>query len=269
MATSTPIHAAASSFRVARSSAATATSATAIRAGWSLQLTQTLFDWGNYAQLRQADKRRRARRNAVRSPRSRICWSASRRATSTCSRRRTISRQPSRRARAFRDSSSKRSAASKSASSRSRTCSSRKPATTTPSRRRSRRSGLLATSHEFLREIIGEVVTDLASPTDELPLLSPDPANAEQWVQTALRQNLALVSSRLAAEIALDDIEIQRSNRLPTVSLSARLQRDHQRAHVRRSVPRRRADRRLSFDAAAGRPQLVDSTCGSRCSRAG
>ena len=38
---------------------------------------------------------------------------------------------------------------------------------------------LLATSHEQLREIIGEIETDLASPTDDLPLLSPDPANAE------------------------------------------------------------------------------------------
>ena len=51
---------------------------------------------------------------------------------------------------------------------------------------------LLATSHEHLREIIGEIVTDLASPTDDLPLLTPDPANAEEWVQTALGSNLAL-----------------------------------------------------------------------------
>ena len=35
----------------------------------------------------------------------------------------------------------------------------------------------LATAHEFLREIIGELVTDLAGPIDDLPLLSPDPAD--------------------------------------------------------------------------------------------
>jgi outer membrane protein len=80
---------------------------------------------------------------------------------------------------------------------------------------------LLATSHEFLREIIGEIITDLASPTDELPLLSPDPASAEQWVQTALTQNLALLSSRIGADIAQDDITIQRAGRLPTLSLTA------------------------------------------------
>ena len=80
---------------------------------------------------------------------------------------------------------------------------------------------VVATNHEMLREIIGEIVTDLAGPKNDLPLLSPDPANAEQWVQTALSQNLALVSSRINADIAQDDIQIQRAARLPTLSLSA------------------------------------------------
>ena len=80
---------------------------------------------------------------------------------------------------------------------------------------------LLATSHEMLREIVGDMVTDLASPTDELPLLTPDPASAEQWVQTAMSQNLSLLSSRISADIAQDEIQIQRAGRLPTLSLSA------------------------------------------------
>jgi outer membrane protein len=79
----------------------------------------------------------------------------------------------------------------------------------------------LSTTHEFLREIIGEVITELASPQEELPLTPPNPANPEQWVQTAMQQNLTLVSSRLATEVALDDIQIQRGSRLPTLSLSA------------------------------------------------
>ena len=45
---------------------------------------------------------------------------------------------------------------------------------------------LLATAQEFLREIVGEIVADLASPIDDLPLLTPDPANAEQWVQIGI-----------------------------------------------------------------------------------
>jgi outer membrane protein len=78
----------------------------------------------------------------------------------------------------------------------------------------------LASSQEFLREIIGEYVTELAGPTEDLPLLNPDPANPEQWVDTALEQNLALVSSRIGRDIAEDDIKIQRSVRFPTVDFS-------------------------------------------------
>jgi outer membrane protein len=79
----------------------------------------------------------------------------------------------------------------------------------------------LATQKEFLREIIGEPVTELASPQDELPLQPPNPANPEQWVQTAMQQNLTLISNRLATEVALDDIAVARGNRLPTVTLQA------------------------------------------------
>ena len=80
---------------------------------------------------------------------------------------------------------------------------------------------VLATEQERLREIIGEYVTNLASPEDEIPLVSPDPRNPDEWVQVALRQNLALISARLAADIAQDDISIQRAGRLPTLSFQS------------------------------------------------
>ena len=82
---------------------------------------------------------------------------------------------------------------------------------------------VLATAREFLREIIGESVMELAAPMAEIPLMRPDPDNAETWVQTALDQNLALISSRIASDIALDDVAIQRSVRLPTLSFSGNL----------------------------------------------
>ena len=80
----------------------------------------------------------------------------------------------------------------------------------------------LATTHEFLREIIGESVIDLAGPAQEIPLLRPDPADAQAWVQTAMDRNLILISSRIGSDIAQDEIAIQRSFRLPRVSLSGR-----------------------------------------------
>ena len=81
----------------------------------------------------------------------------------------------------------------------------------------------VATAHELLREIIGESIMELDGPMDEIPLMRPDPDNAEEWVQTALDGNLALISSRIASDIALDDVALQRSGRYPTLSLSGNL----------------------------------------------
>src|SRR5690606_15359748 len=81
----------------------------------------------------------------------------------------------------------------------------------------------LATAQEFLREIIGESAPDLAGPAEDLPLVAPVPADPEAWVEAAMQQNLALVSSRIAADIAQDNISIQRASRLPTLRFSSSL----------------------------------------------
>src|SRR5690606_30802248 len=80
---------------------------------------------------------------------------------------------------------------------------------------------VLATQQERLREIIGEYVVDLASPGEDLPLVSPDPENPDEWVQAALKQNLALISARLQADIAQDDIRLARADRLPRLTLQS------------------------------------------------
>ena len=85
---------------------------------------------------------------------------------------------------------------------------------------------LLSTSHEQLREIVGEIVPQLSAPLDDLPLLTPDPANADEWVAVALDSNLALQSSRLGADVANDQIKIEKGNRLPTLSLQATYNED-------------------------------------------
>ncbi len=79
---------------------------------------------------------------------------------------------------------------------------------------------ILATSREFLREIVGEYIEELAGPLDQFPLLSPDPADPDEWVRASRDQNLALMSSRITADIALDEVGIQRGNRLPTLRLT-------------------------------------------------
>jgi outer membrane protein len=78
----------------------------------------------------------------------------------------------------------------------------------------------LATAEEQLREIIGERVSQLASPGSELPLQAPDPDSADAWVEAALKQNPDLIAARIAADAAQDGITIARAARLPTLTFS-------------------------------------------------
>ncbi len=78
----------------------------------------------------------------------------------------------------------------------------------------------LATTQEFLREIIGEYVTNLRGPGEQLPLLRPNPESADEWVSIAMQQNLALAATRVGTDVAQDDIRILRAARMPTLSLS-------------------------------------------------
>jgi outer membrane protein len=79
----------------------------------------------------------------------------------------------------------------------------------------------LATARERLRELTGELFDMLTRPGDDMPLVSPDPAEEEDWVKAALDQNLALQSARLGAEIARENISIARGGHFPTVDLVA------------------------------------------------
>jgi len=79
----------------------------------------------------------------------------------------------------------------------------------------------LATAEELLREFTGKKYDRLAKPREEMPLKSPEPANVEQWVELSMNQNLGLVSSRLAADIARSNVQAAFSGHLPTIDLVA------------------------------------------------
>jgi outer membrane protein len=81
----------------------------------------------------------------------------------------------------------------------------------------------LASTQEFLREIIGEYVQDLSGPATEIPLATPQPARVDAWVDQALAQNLLLLTNRITTEIAADNMSIQRSVRLPSLNFSGSL----------------------------------------------
>ena len=79
----------------------------------------------------------------------------------------------------------------------------------------------LATAREFLREITGEYVSNLSAPGEDFPMRLPTPANEASWVELAMSQNLALVSSRLDEQLARDEISFRRNGHYPTVDLVA------------------------------------------------
>jgi outer membrane protein len=79
----------------------------------------------------------------------------------------------------------------------------------------------LATANELLRELTGEPFSTLAGPIDDLPLEAPSPADEEQWVTSALDQNLRVVSARLATDIAKSDVSVARAGHLPSFDIVA------------------------------------------------
>jgi len=79
----------------------------------------------------------------------------------------------------------------------------------------------LATAREFLREITGEYVGSLSAPGDEFPMRAPTPNSETAWVDLALGQNLALVSSRLDEKLARDEISFRRTGHYPSIELVA------------------------------------------------
>jgi outer membrane protein len=79
----------------------------------------------------------------------------------------------------------------------------------------------LATSENQLEEITGQKYDRLAKPGMDMPLLNPEPADEDRWVNISLEQNPTLVSSRLAADIARDNVKVAQGGHLPTLDLVA------------------------------------------------
>jgi outer membrane protein len=77
----------------------------------------------------------------------------------------------------------------------------------------------LASAQELLREITGDLFDHLARPIEPFALDDPDPSSEERWVEMALQQNLSLVSSRLAADIARENVSSARAGHLPSLDL--------------------------------------------------
>jgi outer membrane protein len=80
---------------------------------------------------------------------------------------------------------------------------------------------VLSTARESLREITSTYIEELQRPGEGLPLVHPDPDSPDDWVEHAMKNNLALNSTRIQSDIAKDQIKINRAGHLPTLDLLA------------------------------------------------
>jgi outer membrane protein len=86
----------------------------------------------------------------------------------------------------------------------------------------------LSNRSEELREITGVYYSHLRTLKDDFPLISPNPKNINQWVKTALEQNLALRATRFGVMAAQENIKVQSAGYLPTLDATGSISDDHQ-----------------------------------------
>jgi outer membrane protein len=71
-----------------------------------------------------------------------------------------------------------------------------------------------------LTEIVGTHAAAIAPLRADIPLVSPDPESADDWVVSARQDNFDVRSAQLKMEAASRDISVQRGRGLPTFSLT-------------------------------------------------
>jgi outer membrane protein len=77
----------------------------------------------------------------------------------------------------------------------------------------------LELQRDTLAIITGERFTELEPLSGDIDLIRPEPNNIDEWINTALNQNLALLINEYDTEIAKQQIRLEQSGHLPTVDI--------------------------------------------------
>ena len=77
----------------------------------------------------------------------------------------------------------------------------------------------LQDKREALRELTGRLPGSPAHVGVNMPLIMPEPADIDRWVEKSLTQNYALLAKRAAADSAREEIRRQRAGHYPTLDL--------------------------------------------------
>lgn len=89
-----------------------------------------------------------------------------------------------------------------------------------------RAENLLDNAYDALIEITGVPVGRLPFIFKKVPLVTPDPADIDEWVNTAQLQNYQLEAARASTQTARQEVEVQRSGHYPTLDLVGRASYD-------------------------------------------
>jgi outer membrane protein len=79
----------------------------------------------------------------------------------------------------------------------------------------------LEDAKEGLRELTGTYFEEYDRLQAVLPLVEPDPNNADEWVEMALSDNPSVLASQAAVEIADANMRFERSGHFPTLDFTA------------------------------------------------
>ena len=80
---------------------------------------------------------------------------------------------------------------------------------------------IVAAARESLRVITYRYPEQIAPLSDNLPLIKPDPADKQQWVDKALAENLSLIAARFARTASEYAVAVQRSGHYPDLAFVA------------------------------------------------
>jgi outer membrane protein len=76
----------------------------------------------------------------------------------------------------------------------------------------------LSDNKEALRQLTGQYYSEVETLKIELPLITPQPADVEQWVNTAEKQNLSYLASRYATQAARANVKINFAGHMPVLN---------------------------------------------------
>ena len=78
----------------------------------------------------------------------------------------------------------------------------------------------LENAQSLLATITGKLPAELDDVRTSLSTPRPDPANPEEWINLATKQNISLQSAQIGGQISQENIAINRAARMPTVDLT-------------------------------------------------